>query len=162
MRIVLQRVKQASIEVKGREIAAIGRGLLLLVGFGANDGKDLPQSAAWNKLLARIVELRIFPDQDGKFNLSLNEIQGDLLLVSQFTLFGDCKKGRRPSFSKAAEPHLARSLYDRFLQDLDLRAPGKVESGRFGAEMDVHSTNQGPVTMILDSDMWNYQLDKNG
>ncbi|MFW6054794.1 MAG: D-aminoacyl-tRNA deacylase [Thermodesulfobacteriota bacterium] len=154
MRIVLQRVKQASIEVKGREIAAIGRGLLLFLGFGTNDGADQPGSAAWEKILARITELRIFPDQDGKFNLSLNDVQGDLLLVSQFTLFGDCKKGRRPSFSKAAEPQLARSLYDRFLQDLSRRAPGKVESGRFGAEMDVLSINQGPVTMILDSDMW--------
>ncbi|MCF8106371.1 MAG: D-tyrosyl-tRNA(Tyr) deacylase [Desulfohalobiaceae bacterium] len=152
MRIVLQRVKQASIEIKGREVAAINRGLLLFLGFGTKDGTDLPGSAAWEKMLARIPELRIFPDHDGKFNLSLNHVRGDLLLVSQFTLFGDCRKGRRPSFSAAADPQLARSLYDSFLQDLDRRAPGKVESGRFGAEMDVLSTNQGPVTMILDSE----------
>lgn len=151
MRIVLQRVKQASIEINTKQIASISRGLLLFLGFGHDDQPSLGKTPKWRKMITRISELRIFPDQKGKSNLSLHDIQGDILVVSQFTLYGDCKKGRRPSFSKAAEPQLAESLYNRFLQDLKQIAPGDVQSGVFGAEMDIHSINWGPVTMILDS-----------
>ncbi len=152
MRIVLQRVKQAAVSVQAEVVGAIELGLLLYVGFGPADSPALPETAPWKKTIAKIPELRIFPDQEGKSNLSLKDLQGDILAISQFTLYADCSKGRRPSFIDAAEPALAESLYTRFLKDLDLEIPGNIQSGVFGAEMEISSINWGPVTLLLDTD----------
>lgn len=153
MRLVLQRVKQASVHVAGTEVASIGEGLLAFVGFGSEDGLDLPETAAWPALLKKVLELRIFPDAAGKLNESLCSRGGGLLLVSQFTLYADCRRGRRPSFSPAAGPHVARQLFDRFVQDMEALLPGRVASGLFGEDMDVSLINWGPVTIALSSDL---------
>lgn len=154
MRILLQRVKLAAVAVRGVEVAAIGPGLLVLVGFGAEDGSELPGTKAWTSMLKKLLELRIFPDAEGKFNNSLADVHGaagELLLVSQFTLYADCRKGRRPSFSSAAPPETARELFERFAADMERLWPGKTRVGRFGEEMDVTLLNWGPVTISLDS-----------
>jgi D-tyrosyl-tRNA(Tyr) deacylase len=146
MRAVVQRVSRARVEVQGRTVAEIGPGLAVLLGVGRNDG---PEHAAW--LADKIAGLRIFPDSEGKLNLSVAEIGGQVLAVSQFTLWGDCRKGRRPSFTRAAPGPRAEPLYEHFIKLLR----GKnltVASGVFGAMMDVSLTNQGPVTLLLDSD----------
>lgn len=144
MRIVLQRVARAKVTVGGRITGEIGRGLLLLVGFTDGDTDD---ALAW--MADKIVGLRIFPDDEGKMNRSVEEIHGGLLVVSQFTLYGDTRKGRRPSFIDAARPEVAIPLYERFLQML--RATGRpVQTGEFGAMMDVELLNDGPVTLILE------------
>ncbi|NWG03805.1 MAG: D-tyrosyl-tRNA(Tyr) deacylase [Syntrophaceae bacterium] len=145
MRAVIQRVKSAEVHVDGRLMGKIGTGLLVLLGIGKGDGeKDL------TFLTSKIPELRIFEDSTGKFNLSLKEIRGEMLIVSQFTLYGDCKKGRRPSFSEAEDPSIAKGLYQRFVQTL--REQGiPVQTGEFQAKMEVHLINHGPVTLILDS-----------
>jgi D-tyrosyl-tRNA(Tyr) deacylase len=145
MRAVVQRVASASVDVAGEGVAAIGQGFLVLVGVGREDGE---QDAAW--LAEKIAALRVFPDANGQMNLSLQEVQGEVLVVSQFTLYGDCRKGRRPSYSEAAEPEAARRLYALFAEKLRaLRVP--VSLGVFGAMMDVSLVNQGPVTLLLDS-----------
>jgi len=154
MKIVLQRVKQASVTVAGREVAAIGPGILALVGFGREDDDSLPESGIWDFMLKKLFDLRIFPDAEGRLNLSLRDVGhggGELLLVSQFTLYADCRKGRRPSFQDAAPPDLARMLFTRFANDAAHLWPDKVQTGRFGEEMDVSLTNWGPVTITLDS-----------
>ncbi|HEY0152656.1 MAG TPA: D-aminoacyl-tRNA deacylase [Longimicrobium sp.] len=144
MRIVLQRVSRARVSVEGRTTGEIGRGLLLLVGFKEGDGEE---ALAW--MAEKVVGLRIFPDDDGKMNRSLEEADGALLVVSQFTLYGDARKGRRPSFVDAARPETAIPLYERFL-DL-LRATGRpVQTGEFGAMMEVELVNDGPVTLVLE------------
>lgn len=144
MRIVLQRVARARVTVEGRVTGEIGRGLLLLAGF--TDG-DTDEALAW--MADKVVGLRIFPDDEGKMNRSVEEIDGGLLVVSQFTLYGDTRKGRRPSFVDAARPEIAIPLYERFLQML--RATGRpVQTGEFGAMMDVELVNDGPVTLILE------------
>ncbi len=145
MRAVVQRVKEARVVVDGRTVGSIGQGLLVFLGVEkADDKKDV------DYLVSKIINLRIFKDSEHKFNLSLKDLKGALLVVSQFTLFGDCRKGRRPSFTDAALPDKARDLYDYFItsvaaQDLS------VASGEFQATMDVHLVNDGPVTMLLDS-----------
>jgi D-tyrosyl-tRNA(Tyr) deacylase len=145
MRAVIQRVDSASVAVEGREIARIGKGILALVGVSHADTRaDLEWTAY------KIIELRIFDDPVGKLNVSLRDIRGQLLLVSQFTLYGDCRKGRRPSYSDAAPPPLAERLYDEFVAICRQTVPG-VQSGRFKAMMDVSLTNSGPVTLLLDS-----------
>lgn len=145
MRAVLQRVDSASVTIAGEEIARIGKGLVALVGISSVDTrKDLDWMAR------KIVELRVFDDAEGKLNLSLRDIGGQLLLVSQFTLYGDCRKGRRPSYSDAAPPAEAELLYREFVEISRLLVPG-VQSGKFQAMMDVSLTNSGPVTLILDS-----------
>ena len=145
MRVVLQRVSTASVAIDGDVVGEIGRGLLLLVGFREGDGEaDL----TW--MLEKILGLRIFADDEGKMNLGLAEIGGDLLIVSQFTLYGDTRKGRRPSFVEAAHPDVAIPLYERFVTMARDRAPGAVETGRFGAMMDVSLVNDGPVTLVLE------------
>ncbi len=145
MRAVLQRVDWAAVEVSGREIARIGRGILALVGFSRDDARsDLEWTAS------KISELRIFDDADGKLNLSLADIGGQLLVVSQFTLYGDCRKGRRPSYSDAAPPADAEGKYREFLDIIRKLVPG-VQSGYFQAMMGVSLLNSGPVTLILDS-----------
>lgn len=145
MRCVVQRVSRASVTVEGQTIGKIDKGLLVLVGIGQEDGeKDLK----W--MGDKLTGLRIFEDEEGKFNLSVADIQGELLLVSQFTLFADCRKGKRPSFSDAAPPILARELFENLVNYL--RTNGfKVETGEFQANMDVGLINQGPVTVMLDS-----------
>jgi D-tyrosyl-tRNA(Tyr) deacylase len=144
MRIVLQRVSRAKVTVDGRITGEIGRGLLLLVGF--TDG-DSEEALAW--MAKKIVQLRIFPDDEGKMNRSVEEANGGILVVSQFTLYGDARKGNRPSFIDAARPETAIPLYERFVEIL--RATGRpVATGEFGAMMDVELVNDGPVTLILE------------
>jgi D-tyrosyl-tRNA(Tyr) deacylase len=144
MRIVLQRVSRARVTVEGRTTGEIGRGLLLLAGFTDGDGEE---ALAW--MADKVVGLRIFPDGEGKMNLSLSEADGALLVVSQFTLYGDARKGRRPSFVEAARPEIAVPLYERFLELL--RATGRpVQTGEFGAMMEVELVNDGPVTLVLE------------
>jgi D-tyrosyl-tRNA(Tyr) deacylase len=126
-------------------VGEIGLGLVLLVGF--TEGDEVP-ALEW--MAEKILGLRVFGDEEGKMNLSLEDVAGDLLVVSQFTLYGDTRKGRRPSFIKAARPELATARYERFLKILRERAPGKVESGEFGAMMDVALVNAGPVTLVLE------------
>lgn len=145
MKIVLQRVKKASVEVHGKIAGEISRGMCLLVGIEKGDSENDAQYLA-NK----IVELRIFPDDEGKMNLSLQEIKGEILAVSQFTLAGSVKMGRRPSFDKAESPERAEKLFCYFM-DLISHKGIKVETGIFGALMDVHLINDGPVTFILHS-----------
>jgi len=145
VKVVLQRVSGARVEVEGKTIGEIGAGLLLLVGVGHDDTE---KDAAW--MADKIAGLRIFEDEGGKMNLSVKETGGAILSVSQFTLFGDCRKGRRPNFMGAARPESATALYDRFNEML--REAGlQVETGVFGAMMDVSLTNDGPVTLILDT-----------
>jgi D-tyrosyl-tRNA(Tyr) deacylase len=145
MRVVLQRVARASVVVDGEVVGAIDRGHVLLVGFTDDDGED---GLAW--MAEKVISLRVFPDDEGKMNLGLDEVGGDLLVVSQFTLYGDTRKGRRPSFVHAAHPERAVPLYERFVELLRAAAPGKVETGVFGAMMDVELVNEGPVTLVLE------------
>jgi len=145
MRIILQRVKQASVEIDGEIAGQIGQGLLVLLGAGKEDSAEDVEY-----LVEKILGLRIFQDEAGKMNLSVTDIDGEVLVVSQFTLYGDCRKGRRPSFDKAAPPELAEDLYEMFVERIrDFGVP--VQTGKFGAMMDVHLTNWGPVTIMLDS-----------
>lgn len=145
MKAVIQRVKSAQVCVDGRVSGKIGKGLLVLLGVGKGDGEsDL------SFLTSKIPELRIFEDDSGKFNLSLREIDGEILVVSQFTLFGDCRKGRRPSFTEAEEPSAAKHFYERFILKLKERGI-PVETGEFQTKMEVHLINDGPVMLLLDS-----------
>jgi D-tyrosyl-tRNA(Tyr) deacylase len=145
MRTVVQRVRSAQVTVDGQVSGKIGKGLLVLLGIGKGDGEsDLLF------LTSKIPELRIFEDASGKFNLSLKEIHGEIMVVSQFTLYGDCRKGRRPSFTEAEEPTAAKHLYEQFISKL--RGQGlSVETGEFQTKMEVHLINDGPVTLLLDS-----------
>lgn len=152
MRILLQRVTHASVAVNNQIVGEINTGILALVGFGQADTTALPDAPAWAKMLDKLLNLRIFPDDQSKLNRSLLDIQGDLLLVSQFTLYADCKKGRRPSFSSACPPGTALELFNRFVADAKAQAPAHVATGTFGAEMHLDLTNWGPVTILLDSD----------
>ncbi len=144
MRVVLQRVSKASVTIGGREAGSIGRGFCLLVGFTHG---DTPAQVDW--MAEKVAGLRLFSDADGKMNLGLDEVGGSLLVVSQFTLYGDATKGRRPSFIDAARPELAIPLYQRFLDALRGRGLS-VAAGEFGADMQVEIHNDGPVTLILD------------
>jgi D-tyrosyl-tRNA(Tyr) deacylase len=145
MRAVVQRVADARVTVDGRLCGRIEEGLLVYLGVSAEDEEqDLSYTAD------KIVNLRIFPDSDGKMNLSVRDTGGAVLVVSQFTLYGDARRGRRPSYTAAAAPEKAQSYYDRFVEQL--RGHGlQVETGRFAARMDVRYTNVGPVTILLDS-----------
>jgi D-tyrosyl-tRNA(Tyr) deacylase len=145
MRIVLQRVSRAHVEVAGEIVGSIGTGLLILIGI---THADTNEDADY--LASKIIQLRIFPDDAGRMNRSLIDIGGALLVVSQFTLYGDCRKGRRPGFDAAAPPEQARALYEYFVQRLE-QSNVKVETGIFQAEMEVSLVNDGPVTFILDS-----------
>ncbi|MFY9213220.1 MAG: D-aminoacyl-tRNA deacylase [Tissierellaceae bacterium] len=145
MRVVVQRVKEASVTVEGEVVGKIGKGLLVLLGVGKEDeAKDL------DYLVDKVVGLRIFQDENDKMNLSLMDIGGELLVVSQFTLYGDVRKGKRPSFTDSAHPEIGERLYEEFVvraRDKGLR----VETGVFGAHMDVSLVNDGPVTIMIDS-----------
>lgn len=148
MRAVVMRVKHASVTIDGRVNGAIGQGLLILLGVAPTD-----TPALCDKLAEKALGLRIFCDENGKMNRSLADVGGQVLVVSQFTLFADCKKGKRPSFFGAAAPELADALYGRFLDDC--RARGfEPRHGEFGADMQVESCNDGPVTIPLDTDDW--------
>jgi D-tyrosyl-tRNA(Tyr) deacylase len=145
VRIVVQRVKNASVTVAGERISEIGVGLLLLVGVAKDDGED---EAGW--LAEKIVGLRIFNDEDGKMNLGVRDVGGEILAVSQFTLLADTRKGKRPSFIKAALPEEAEPLFDYFCERLREAGIASVKTGSFGAMMDVALVNDGPVTIVLE------------
>ncbi len=145
MRVVLQRVARARVSVADRTVGEIGPGHLLLVGFAKGDGDE---QLVW--MADKVVGLRVFPDEDGRMNLGLDETGGEVLVVSQFTLLGDTRKGRRPSFVDAAGPDVAVPLYERFVTLLRERAPGRVQTGEFGAMMAVELVNDGPVTLVLE------------
>ncbi len=147
MRAVLTRVHSASVSVAGEVIGRIGRGFLILLGVGQGDGE-----AQCLKLADKLTGLRIFDDADGKMNLSLADAGGEILVISQFTLYGNCKKGRRPEYLAAARPEAAEALYERFVS-LCREKGFRVETGRFGADMQVASVNDGPVTLVVDTDL---------
>lgn len=144
MRVVLQRVTRASVAIAGRRVGAIETGFLLLAGFTHT---DTPEQAVW--MAEKVAGLRVFSDPEGKMNRALGEVGGAVLVVSQFTLYGDSAKGRRPSFIDAARPEQAIPLYERFCAELRGRGL-RVETGEFGAEMQVELVNDGPVTLILE------------
>ncbi len=145
MRAVIQRVKQARVAVANHTVGEIGRGLLTFLGVGREDTREDA-----DYLADKVVNLRIFEDSEGKLNFSLKDIGGEILIVSQFTLYADCRKGRRPSFSLAAEPDLARKLYQYFTSKVKSQGV-KVALGEFQAKMEVELINEGPVTILLDS-----------
>ena len=145
MRVVLTTVLEASVEINNKTVGKISRGYLLLVGFTDGDDKEIVE-----KMVDKILSLRVFPDEHGQINISLQEVNGSILSVSQFTLYADAAKGRRPSFVNALRPGEAEPLYD-FFNELLERKYGKVSTGVFGADMKVHSINDGPFTLLLDS-----------
>ncbi|MFP3834915.1 D-aminoacyl-tRNA deacylase [Chryseobacterium sp. SIMBA_028] len=145
MKIVIQRVSEASVKVDGKIVGEIGKGLMLLVGIDENDEKT---DADW--LVQKVINLRIFGDADDKLNLSVKDISGEILCISQFTLIADYKKGNRPSFIKAAKPDKAIPLFDYFKAEIATSGL-KTESGVFGADMKVSLINDGPVTIVMDS-----------
>ena len=145
MRVILTTVLEASVEINNKTVGKISRGYLLLVGFTDGDDKETV-----DKMVDKILSLRVFPDEHGQINISLQEVNGSILSVSQFTLYADASKGRRPSFVNALRPGEAEPLYDYFNQQLELKY-GKVSTGVFGADMKVHSINDGPFTLLLDS-----------
>jgi D-tyrosyl-tRNA(Tyr) deacylase len=145
MRVVLQRVSRASVEVDGQAISEIGPGYLLLVGVGANDGPDEPE-----RMAEKVFHLRVFADEDHKMNRSLSEVGGQILVVSQFTLYADLRKGRRPSWTDAAAPEIAEARVEAFARALESRG-ATVARGVFGAHMRVDLLNDGPVTLLLDA-----------
>jgi D-tyrosyl-tRNA(Tyr) deacylase len=147
MRAVVQRVSSASVSVAGKTVGAIERGFLVLAGFSREDTES---SLAW--MARKIASLRIFEDDTGRMTLPLSEVGGRILVVSQFTLYGDCRKGARPSFDKSAAPASARELYGRFVELMEAQAPGDVESGVFQEKMDVSLVNDGPVTLVIEKD----------
>ena len=147
MKLVIQRVNHASVKIDGEITGKISKGFLVLLGVGADDSKEIAE-----KYFNKLCKLRIFDDENGKTNLSIDDVNGELLVVSQFTLYADCKKGNRPSFTNAAPPAMANELYEYFLS-LCKEKYGKVETGRFGADMKVELENDGPFTVILDENI---------
>ena len=145
MKLVIQRVENAKVDVNNKTVGKIKQGLLVLIGVGPEDNENNV-----DLLLKKLVNLRIFTDNEGKMNLSVKDIKGELLLVSQFTLYADCKKGHRPSFVNAASPDKANSLYEYFINEAK-KTGLKVEKGIFGAHMKVSLLNDGPVTIILEN-----------
>ncbi len=145
MKTVIQRVGKSKVEVDGEVVGRIGKGILVLLGVSGDDEKS---DADW--LVDKIINLRIFEDEEGKMNLSVKDVGGDLLVVSQFTLLGDCRKGRRPSFVQAARPEQANALYEYFVERAREKGIG-VQTGTFQAMMDVSLVNDGPVTLIIES-----------
>ena len=146
MRVLVQRVKSARVEVAGEVVGASGHGLLLLVGVEADDGEE---DLRW--LSGKLTRLRIFDDENGVMNRNVIDAGGEILAVSQFTLFASVKKGNRPSWHRAAAPEISRPLFERFVRQLEADFGRKVPTGVFGAEMQVHLVNDGPVTLFIDS-----------
>ena len=146
MKLVIQKVSHASVETEGASIAEIQKGFLVLVGIGKNDTKE-----TIDQYVKKMVNLRIFTDENGKTNLSLHDIEGSLLLISQFTLYADCRKGNRPSFIKAGNPELANNLYEYIIAKCKEEIPD-VQTGIFGADMKISLVNDGPFTILLDSE----------
>jgi D-tyrosyl-tRNA(Tyr) deacylase len=145
MRAVVQRVAEASVSIGGHEVGRVGRGILVFVGIASSDTMEDVRYLA-----EKVSHLRIFPDQQDKMSYSVLDIKGGVLVISQFTLLGDCRKGRRPSYSRAAPPDIARNLYEAFVEELR-RYPLNIETGRFQEMMQVSLINDGPVTLLLDS-----------
>jgi len=145
MKIVLTTVNSAKVEINNKIVGQIGRGFLLLVGFTAGDNEEIV-----SKMVDKLLALRVFPDEHGQINISLSDVAGSILSVSQFTLYGDVSKGRRPSFIDALNPGQAEPLYDFFNKQLEMKY-GKIATGVFGADMKVTSENDGPFTLVLDS-----------
>lgn len=145
MRLVLQRVTEASVNVQDRTVGSIRTGLVVLLGIAGSD-----TTADADYLLDKLLGLRVFPDDAGKMNRNVQEAGGALLIISQFTLYADCRKGRRPSFDQAASPELAKTLYNYFVESAK-RGPVSIETGVFQAMMEVHIVNHGPVTIVIDS-----------
>ncbi len=148
MRIVIQRVKEASVVVEGKTTGSINQGLLVLLGVGNEDTKEMV-----DKYVDKLVKLRIFADSEGKTNLSVQDVGGEILVVSQFTLYADCKKGNRPSFVNAGSPELGNELYEYFCHKVKEKM-GSVQVGEFGADMKVSLINDGPFTIVWDSRDW--------
>lgn len=146
MKFVIQRVTEAKVKVDGKEIGAINKGFLVLIGISSEDTKDIA-----DKMIEKMLKLRIFEDTEGKTNLSLFEVGGAVLLVSQFTLYADCKKGNRPSFINAGKPDMASEMYEYIISKCSTYSDLKVARGQFGADMKVSLINDGPFTIILDS-----------
>lgn len=144
MKLVIQRVKHAKVEVENEIVGKIGQGFLVLLGVGPEDTKETA-----NYLVQKLIKLRVFEDENGKMNLALKDINGELLVVSQFTLYADCTSGNRPSFTNAAKPDKANELYEYFIEQCK-KENVKVEHGIFGADMKVELLNDGPVTIILE------------
>ena len=145
MRAVLTRVTSASVTIDGQVVGQIGKGFLILLGVGPEDDE-----ATCRYLAEKALGLRVFEDENGKMNLGLSDVEGQVLVVSQFTLYGNCRKGRRPSFTDAADPALGNRLYEKFLEECT-RLGFPPQHGQFGADMQVASVNDGPVTLILDT-----------
>lgn len=145
MRFVIQRVTEASVTVEKEVIGQIEKGFLVLIGVSDEDTKEIA-----DKMIKKLIGMRIFEDENGKTNLSLDQVGGELLLISQFTLYADCKKGNRPSFTKAGGPEMANELYEYIINECKKIVP-KVECGSFGADMKVSLLNDGPFTIVLDS-----------
>ena len=148
MRFVIQRVTEANVSVDQQIVGAIGKGFLVLVGVSQTDTRTVA-----DKMIKKLLGLRIFEDDNGKTNLSLQDVDGSLLLVSQFTLYADCRKGNRPSFTNAGAPDLAEDLYEYIINECQAQLPNptqRVQHGRFGADMKVELLNDGPVTILLE------------
>lgn len=145
MKFVIQVVTEANVKVDGKTVGEIGKGFLVLVGVGQDDTKEVA-----DKMIKKLIGMRIFSDENGKTNLALKDVDGELLLISQFTLYADCKKGNRPNFLNAGKPEMANELYEYIISECKRYVP-VVEKGVFGAEMIVSLTNDGPFTIILDS-----------
>ncbi len=149
MKFVIQRVNHADVKIDGNTVGKIGKGFLILFGACDSDTEDMLP-----KFVDKIVKMRIFPDENGKTNLSIKDVDGELLIVSQFTLYADCRKGNRPSFIKAGSPEHANMLYEKFIE-LCKEHTSVVETGEFGADMKVSLENDGPFTIVLDSSDFN-------
>lgn len=146
MKVVIQRVASASVSIETRVVANIQKGLLVLVGI---EDEDSQEDSSW--LSQKIANLRIFGDENQVMNLSVKDIQGDIIIVSQFTLHANTKKGNRPSYIKASKPEIAIPMYEKFVQQMELELGKKIQTGKFGADMKVALVNDGPVTIIIDS-----------
>ena len=149
MRFVIQRVLESEVKVDGESLGKIGKGFMVLIGVSNDDTKEVA-----DKMVKKMLGLRIFEDENGKTNLDIHTVGGSLLLISQFTLYADCKHGNRPSFIKAAKPPLSVDAYELFLAEMNKHGLKDVQHGEFGADMQVSLVNEGPCTIIIDTDEW--------
>tara|TARA_B000000475_G_scaffold37126_1_gene27676 strand:- start:43 stop:483 length:441 start_codon:yes stop_codon:yes gene_type:complete len=145
LKLVVQRVKKSNLKIKNKLYSSINTGIVILIGISKNDNYEMAK-----ELASKIIKLRIFNDDNGKMNKNIMQIKGEVLVVSQFTLYADTNKGNRPSFINAAKPELAISLYNHFIDELQKLIPSKVRTGKFGADMKIELVNDGPVTIILE------------